>query len=191
MKRAIIIHGLVSKEEYFDTTLPSPSNSHWIPWLQKQLELNGISAEAVEMPDAWMPRYNKWKELFESFNVDEDTILIGHSLGGGFIIRYLSENNINVGKVILIAPWIDPDNLERDNIGDFFDFDINYKLSDQVKSLSIFVSNDDDEDILKSVSIIESSVENCVVYRFEDMGHFTFEDMKSNEFPELLDNILE
>ena len=40
MKTAIIIHGMPSKEEYFDVNGASQSNKHWIPWIQKHLILN-------------------------------------------------------------------------------------------------------------------------------------------------------
>lgn len=39
-KSAIILHGMPSKEEYFSPAYASPSNSHWLPWLQKNLLIN-------------------------------------------------------------------------------------------------------------------------------------------------------
>jgi hypothetical protein len=41
MKNAVLIHGMPSKDEYFDPSAPSLSNAHWFPWLQKQLIING------------------------------------------------------------------------------------------------------------------------------------------------------
>ncbi|HEU5004853.1 MAG TPA: hypothetical protein VFT49_02075 [Candidatus Saccharimonadales bacterium] len=36
MKRAIILHGRPAKKDYYGDKWPSESNSHWLPWLQKQ-----------------------------------------------------------------------------------------------------------------------------------------------------------
>lgn len=108
MKNAILIHGWPGKEEYFDPNIPSPSNSHWFPWVQHQLLLKKIEAQTPEMPKAYEPNYEAWKEMFERFEINENSILIGHSCGGGFLTRWLSENDVRVGKVALVAPWLDP-----------------------------------------------------------------------------------
>src|SRR5687767_10509252 len=76
---------------YFDPTTASPSNYHWIPWLQKQLLLKGILAQAPEMPTPYAPDFAAWRETFERIGVDELTTLIGWSAGGGFLVRWLSE----------------------------------------------------------------------------------------------------
>ena len=103
MKRAIIIHGYNNKSEFEDTTRPSASNDHWIPWLQRQLLLNGIEAQTPEMPGFYKPNYEQWKDTLEMFHPDEETILVGHSCGGGFLVRWLSENSKKVGKVVLVC----------------------------------------------------------------------------------------
>ena len=121
MKNAILVHGTCSKEEYFDSSEPSLSNAHWFPWLQKQLLVNNISCHSPEISNAHTPIYEKWKREFERFDVNENTILIGHSCGGGFLLRWLSENKIKIDKLILVAPWLDP---ERSKTTDFFDFEI-------------------------------------------------------------------
>lgn len=93
MKRnAILVHGTCNKEEYYSEKYPTPSNSHWFPWLSKQLIILDIPTVAVEIPDSYMPDYSVWKREFERFNINSETILIGHSCGGGFLVRWLSEN---------------------------------------------------------------------------------------------------
>lgn len=44
-----------SKEEYFNSDSPAQSNKHWLPWLQRQLQLNGILAQTPEMPESYAP----------------------------------------------------------------------------------------------------------------------------------------
>lgn len=41
MKKALILHGMPGKEEYYSKTSDSPSNAHWLPWSQKELLVSG------------------------------------------------------------------------------------------------------------------------------------------------------
>jgi predicted alpha/beta hydrolase family esterase len=81
---AILIPGTSSKTEYYSTKYPTASNSHWFPWLSKQLIILDIPTVAVEMPNSYMPNYAIWKKEFERFEINSKTILIGHSCGGAF-----------------------------------------------------------------------------------------------------------
>jgi len=188
MKEAIILHGMPSKEEYFNPESASQSNKHWIPWIQRQLILNGILAQTPELPEPYEPVYEKWLEVFKQFRVDENTILIGHSCGGGFLVRWLTENNIKVGKVVLVAPFIDPDHDEVKS--DFFKFEIKKGLSNQTGGLCIFYSTDDDQEILTSVDQILAVDQAIQTKQFTNRRHFTLNDMKTEEFPELLEEAL-
>ena len=183
MKNAIIIHGTCSEEEYFSDEYPSLTNSHWFPWLQKQLLIKGIFTQTPEMLEAYKPDYEKWKKEFERYDVNEYTILIGHSCGGGFLIRWLSENKIKIKKLILVAPWLDP---QREKTTVFFDFKIDKIMKDRIGEIHMFVSKDDDKDILESVEIIKTNIAGIINHEFTEHGHFTFSEMKTDKFPELL-----
>lgn len=187
MQTAIIIHGMPDKDEYFNVEGDSQSNSHWIPWLQQQLIVNVISTQTPDMPDAYEPNYTKWLSVFSNFKIDENTVLVGHSCGAGFLIRYLSENNVKVGAVFLVAPWLDTGKTLSTN---FFDFEIDKDLVNKTKSINLLYSTDDYADVLGSVNTIVDSVDGINIVKFENKKHFTFGDMKTKEFPELLDLIL-
>lgn len=190
MKTAIIIHGWDNRDEFFDMTRPSPSNTHWIPWLQKQLSVKGITTQTPEMPDSYEPNYEKWKSVFELFPLDQETILIGHSCGGGFLVRWLSEHEVKVGQVILVAPWLDPTR-ELGAENDFFRFNINSNLSERsAHGITMLYSTDDDIVILQSVETIQVVVAGIHIKQFSDKGHFILGDMGTNEFPELLEEIV-
>lgn len=187
MKNAVIIHGTPSKEEFLDTSVPSCSNAHWLPWLQKQLLVNGIAAHTPEMPDAWNPQYHIWLKEFERYEIKPTSILVGHSCGGGFLLRWLSEHkNKHVGPVILVAPWLDP---KREKTTDFFDFVIDPELATRTKKLVVFNSDNDFADIQESVRIIRASINNLKYREFSNYGHFCLNDLKSERFPELFEEI--
>jgi len=185
MRNAIILHGMPSKEEYFNTQSPSQSNKHWFPWVQRQLILHGILAQTPELPEPYDPDYAKWLEVFQQFHVDENTLLIGHSCGGGFLVRWLTENKIKVGKVVLIAPFIDPDDDEVKS--DFFHFEIKPNLSENTAGVCIFYSTDDGQEILTSVDQIIAKDKAIVIKKFTNKGHFVLEHMKTEQFPELVE----
>jgi len=86
MKNAILLHGCCDREEYFSDQYPSLSNSHFFPWLQKQLLIKGIHTQTPEMPQSYEPDYSKWKKEFERYEINTETILLGHSCGAGFLL---------------------------------------------------------------------------------------------------------
>ncbi len=188
MKTAIIIHGMPDKEEYYDVNRPASSNCHWLPWLQKQLALKDILAQTPEMPVPYNPEYNAWKNTLEQFPLNEETILVGHSCGAGLIVRYLSENNIKVGKVVLVAPWLDPETYLNTGM---FKFEIDPSIVSKTKSITVFASSNDMGEVQESVRIIKEKVKDLKIVEFKDYGHFCFGDMGTNEFPELLEEVLE
>ncbi|QQR93894.1 alpha/beta hydrolase [bacterium] len=49
------------------------------------------------------------KAQFEKYDVDENTILVGHSCGCAFLVRRLGGNKRNVCGLILVTPWKFPD----------------------------------------------------------------------------------
>ena len=183
MKRAIIIHGYNDKSEYEDSNRPAASNDHWIPWIQRQLLLRGIETQTPEMPGFFEPNYGKWKEMFDRFTPDENTMLVGHSCGGGFLVRWLSENNQRVGKVVLVAPWLDPKKVIDIN---FFQFDIDPDLASKTAGLVVMYSTDDDPEILSSIETLRAKLQNADFQEFAGKGHFVLDSLKTEKFPELL-----
>lgn len=192
MQNAIILHGMPSEEGYFNNDGESQSSGHWLPWLRRQLQLKDIDTETPEWPESYKPVYEKYCNLFESFLVGGSTILVGHSLGGGFLIRWLSENkDKKVGKVILVAPWLDPDRREDFPTGDFFNFKIDKNIVKRTGGVTVLISDDDELDQQKSVEIIKKEVPGSKIIQFHGYGHFTQGGMHGRtDFPELLDECL-
>lgn len=189
MKNAIILHGMPSKEEYYDPNRPSESNNNWLPWLQHQLLINDIKADTPEIPFAYEPQWDLWIREVERFEIGPQTILVGHSCGGGFWLKYLSLNKkLKVGKVVLVGPWLDPGG---DETGDFFaNFQIDPNLPKRTKGLVIFNSDNDMGNIHKSVAMIREDIPDIGYKEFHNYGHFCYEDMKTTKFPELLNELL-
>lgn len=190
MKNAILVHGWASKAEYYNEEYPTASNSHWFPWLTKQLMVRDIHAVALEMPRGYYPEYDVWKKELERFEISSETVLVGHSCGAGFLVRWLGETTTEVGKVVLVAPWlgIDPgDDFDET----FFDFNIDRKISKKTNGITLFSSNDDYQSIQQSVDIIRRHVDDVKYVELEHKRHFTLKDLGTDQFPELLAEIVQ
>lgn len=164
------------------------SNSNWTPWLQKQLLALDIDATTPEVPHAYILDYEVWKREVQRFEIGPETILVGHSTGGGFWVRYLSEHpDLRVGRVVLVAPWFDPANIKQ---SDFFEFAFDTDIASRTKGLVIFNSDDDHPGIHWSVEILRQTQKTFDEREFHKYGHFCLDDMRTKEFPELLEEIV-
>ncbi len=197
MANAIIVHGKPSKETYFNHDLPSASNANWLPWLQHELLLLGIAAQTPEMLNAWQPDYQIWSDEFERHKIDPDTLLVGHSMGAGFLVQWLSQHpDVQVGDVFLVAPSLGdrftPEaKLDYPVLGGFFEFEIDQQLLTRVKSLTIFHSDNDNARVAASVHYIHEALPDLTYREFHNFGHFRgARDMPSDAFPELLEAII-
>lgn len=189
MKTAILVHGMPSKAEYLKPENGLASQNHWFSWLQRQLVLGGTIAQSLEMPEPYDPDYEKWKSVFDQLKIDENTYLVGHSAGGGFLVRWLSENKVSVGKVALVAPWIDPTHTFAPKMFSA-EWKIDPETASRAKEMCLFISSDDEQDELDTAEILKANIVGLKVKEFSNRGHFTFRDMQTKEFPELRDFLL-
>ena len=187
MNNCLIIHGKPSKASYY-SDVSSLSNRHWFPWVQHRLLLEDVLTQTLEMPTPYAPVYSDWERLLGIFPIDKSYSLVGHSLGGGFLLRYLSEHKFSIDKLVLVAPWLDP---IVGKTGDFFAFEHDPELLSRIGSLHVLYSTDDHASgIAESVEIIKGWYPKLIYHEFTDKGHFRKKEMNSIEFPELLEIIV-
>jgi predicted alpha/beta hydrolase family esterase len=180
MKNAIILHGQPSKEEYYNPEMPSMSNAHWIPWLQGQLLKHDIMAATPEVPLAFAPDYELWQKEVERFEITPDTLLVGHSRGGDFWLRWLSEHKSQkVGRVVLVAPSL---GYLEENGNYFGHFEVDPNLAERTDGLSLFSSDNDGLSMILTAKEIREKIYG-VRYREFHLGHFTSRSMGTTEFP--------
>jgi pimeloyl-ACP methyl ester carboxylesterase len=75
---------------------------------------------APEMPDADNPHYQRWRDRIEQElqAIDEEVILIGHSLGGSVLLKYLAEGSYRKpvpGLFLVSVPNWGPDGWRTTN----------------------------------------------------------------------------
>ena len=189
MKNAILIHGWASKGEFYDPEYPTASNSHWFPWLTKQLMTRDIHTVALEMPNGYYPEYEVWKRELERFDISEETTLVGHSCGAGFIVRWLSEYPGRVAKVVLVAPWLG-DEAGDDFDASFFEFEIDQNLGQKAQRIILINSTDDFDSVQKGTELLREKITDHKYIELENKGHFTLKSLGTQEFPELLEELI-
>lgn len=181
MKQTIIIHGAPYEDRFYSLETSTPSNGVWIPWVQKQLSVKDVLVQAPEFPKPYDPVYEDWSKILDQMIINKEVIMVAHSCGAGFLLRYFSEKKeIIPKKIFLVAPWIDT---QKELTTDFFNFEIDPSITDRIQ-IDLIMSDDDHYQI-PSVEIIMKALPKINYHRFIDRGHFT-----EKEFPELVELIL-
>jgi hypothetical protein len=141
------------------------------------------------MPNSQNAKYEEWKIWFERYSefLHDGIILIGHSLGGYFLAKYLTENTmpVSVRALFLIAAPFKPDDFGGEDGGDFvFDTSKLGKLTERAEKIFIYHSKDDPIVPYAHAQMYKHVLYGAKLVFFEDRGHFLEE-----EFQELLQNI--
>lgn len=186
--RCIIIPGCPDDEERAMPPEKRTYDKQWIPWTKEQLVSKGIEVETPLMPDPWEPNYHKFKEEFEKYNVDESSVLIGHSGGCAFLVRWLGETKQKINKLILVAPWKIPEKGDEHK-KEFYTYPIDESIKERVDKIVMFTADDEEEDGKKSLEIYNESLGGKII-ELKGHGHYTMGDMGTIEFPELIEEIL-
>jgi len=187
MPNAIIIHGKPRRENYYSAEHPSSSNFAWIPWVQKQLIIRDIKADTPEMPHAYLPDYALWQPELERFDITPETTLVGHSMAGGFLLRWLSEHpEVMPARVILVAPSLDP---LRQNETGFCEFEIDSALTERTQ-LIVMTSDNDSDKAEMSMNMIKAALPSADIIMYPGYGHFIPDHMGKSTFAELIEIIL-
>ncbi len=187
-KNCIIIHGCPSNAEKAMDPKKRTYDKHWIPWLKRELIKNNIKVEVPLMPNPWEPNYDSFKGEFEKYPVSDKTILVGHSCGCAFLVRWLGESKQKVHKLLLVGPWNLPGEDDKYKKS-FYEYPIDQSIKSRVDEIVTFTSDDEEDDGKKSVKIFQEAIGGNII-ELKSHGHYTMEDMGTEEFPELLYQIL-
>jgi predicted alpha/beta hydrolase family esterase len=200
MKNIIIFHGTGGFPD-----------ENWFPWLKKELESENCNVKVPKFPnskkllatacikvvvpqfpapetpilDSWLNKLEEYKEL-----INKDTILIGHSLGGLFLVRVLEKLNKPVKAAIFVSASIGVKPIlfykgDYDFSGGFdFDWD---KIKNNAKHFEVFHSDTDPmvslkngEELAKHLGVKLNVIPNA--------GHLNAK-AGYTEFPQLLEKL--
>jgi predicted alpha/beta hydrolase family esterase len=92
--KAYIFHGIEGHPQ-----------ENWFPWLKDELNKIGIPTEVPQFSNTNFPDRDIWLKEAGELNIDQDTILIGHSLGAVLALRMLEAGH-KAKAVYLTAPFL-------------------------------------------------------------------------------------
>lgn len=186
MKRVFLVHGWEG----------NPENC-WFPWLKKELESKGYEVIVPTMPDTENPKIETWvPHLKETVGTpDEDTYLIGHSIGCQTIMRYLETLNEDqkVGGVIFVAGFFNLKGLETEEektiAKPWLENPINTnKVRSKSNNILAIFSDNDMFVPLEDSKLFEEKLNAKIIIQ-KEKGHFD-DDTGIKELPVVLDEIL-
>lgn len=189
-KQVVVIHGGNSFESYEEFLTYLESKEPSIERLKQKDWKEGLSEALGGEYDVLLPRmpnkdnakYLEWKIWFEKLSqlAEDGVTLVGHSLGGIFLAKYLSEENFpkKISKTILVSAPFDL-NLEAFKLPNSLD-----KFVAQGGEITLFHSKDDRVVPFSELERYKSLLPNAHIEVFEDRGHFNQES-----FPEIIEII--
>lgn len=129
--------------------------------------------------DLWELWFSRCAELF-----DDAVVLVGHSLGGIFLAKYLATHTVpfKVSSLHLVAAPCRTD----EEIPDAWRLPQDLScIEKQTDTIHIYHSTDDPIVHPDNAQEYKKSLPSAVLHTFSDRGHFL-----TDSFPELIDNIV-
>lgn len=157
----------------------------WRDTLHKKLG-NKFEVYKPKMPNSINASYTEWSILFNKIIklLNDNLILIGHSLGGIFLAKYLAENDINKkikATILISAPF---GGAGGESLGSFVLPKSLKKLEQQAGKIYLIQSKDDKVVPLNQVKKYKKELPRAILKIFKDREHFSQES-----FPEIVELI--
>jgi uncharacterized protein len=147
--------------------------------------LNGhFNIIAPMMPDPEHPSYALWKMKLEKefARADNDVVLIGHSLGGSVLLKYLSEEEVDKkikALFVIASPFWGKENWRvKDYI---LDPDFGNKISNLVAQIYFYHSHDDELVPFDHLRQYQKRIPKAVIRAVNNGGH-CFDKYDLSEF---------
>jgi uncharacterized protein len=184
MKRVYIVHCWEGYPDYC-----------WYPWVKQELEALQYQVTIPAMPETDLPKQSLWVSKLKEVigEPDDQTFLIGHSIGCATILRYLEtlKPGQQIGGVVLVAGFAK--DIGFDEIHNFFTTSFNFP---QIKSASQgFVAIHSDDDPFVDLSHSEDFRQHLgadIVLK-QGKKHFSGsvdDEVSCKELPEVVESIV-
>ncbi len=167
---------------------------NWFPWLKQELEKLGCNVFVPQFPSPPIvpAKISEWFDVLKNYEqyINEETILIGHSLGGIFTLRLLEklEKPVKgacfVGTPIGVKPIL---NYDRDSSFSGFSFDWQ-NIKNKAKYFVVYQSDNDPYVGLENGKVLSEKLGVDLTF-IPNAGHFN-KKAGYTSFPNLLEKIL-
>lgn len=195
----VIIHGGTSFATYEDYISYLENKEIDIAKLRPRKEWkDSLSVELGDDYDVLLPRmpngtnvrYKEWKIWFDNITkvLNDEVVLIGHSLGGIFLTKYLSENIFPkkiIVTILVAAPFDDAEGADgKESLADFILPSSLAKFAAQCDKIYLLHSENDPVVPFAQLEKYKNVLPNAKAVIFKDREHFNQET-----FPEIIDII--
>ena len=173
----VILHGYTGSNK-----------TNFIPWLKAELEQRGARVQAPQLPNTDNPtEVEQVQYVLDNVAFDENTVLIGHSLGGLVAMRVLEKLPHKIHHLMLVAPSvlpqfyqgnddIDTETGERKRFIDHFSYDFDFdKISSQAVHKTILQDNNDSKSRKPSMQYIADNIGATLYKTVANKRHFVAE----------------
>lgn len=152
----VILHGFTGR-----------ADQNFIPWLKKTLEAKGYTVQAPQMPDTEDPKQDEQVEyVLKNCTLDENTVLIGHSLGGAVAMKILEKLDKNIKELLLVAPAVEPSFSSKKRIfWDNFDFTYDYEKISRRAGKILILSDNAEAEYREQYLVYLSEKLGCPLYK--------------------------
>jgi len=164
MKNILIIHGTEGYPE-----------ENWFPWIKNELEGCGYQVIVPQFPTPQNQNPEYWFETLKTYEslFNEETVLIGHSCGGAFLLRVLEKINARIKVAVFVAASagvkpIKYYEIDRPFVEEPFDWD---KIRSSAEHFLVFHSEDDPFICIENGELIAKELGTDLI-RLKDAGHF-------------------
>lgn len=153
-------------------------NENWFPWLKDELQQEGMQVHIPQFPHPKDHPLPNWLQVLKEYmpHINRDSILIGHSLGGLFLLRVLERLNYPVKASFFVAAPVGVKPIkyyDSDLAFSGFDFDWE-RIKQNVGKVSVYHSDNDPyvslgngEELAKKLGVDLTFIAN--------VGHFNTE----------------
>ena len=171
------------------------ANKNFVPWLVGELKAHGYSVQAPQLPNTDDPKESEQVPfVLKNVKFDENTVLIGHSLGGVVAMKVVEKLSHPINELVLIAPAIDEKHrteayLNSSKPKNFINhFDMTYSYEQIIKKTgSILLLSDEKESAIRGeyMSFLSDQLKATLLSTSAERTHFT-----DKQEPFILKNIL-
>ena len=181
MKTILILHG----------TLGSPKGN-WFQWLKTELEAEDLEVWLPQLPDALQSSLREWANFVHNncpFEINEETLIVGHSSGAILSLILAQQNAAPVGGVIAVSVFHD-NSLNWEANSRLFDIGFDWSAIQQNTKKLLFIHSDNDPYVpLEQAQYVADNCKAEMVI-IPNQGHFNLEKgPEYKEFPKLLELI--
>lgn len=164
---------------------PGQGSYDLVEWLRRSLQNDfEIFCPVIEDPEA--PSYDMWKRMLDSefSSLDGEIILIGHSLGGSMLLKYLSEEQTELqiaGLFLISTPCWGKGGWSVDEFKLRTNFDAQLP---EIPTIHLFHSTDDPIVPFEHLEFYKNSFPDASVYEISGDDH-----VFANGLPKVVEGI--